>query len=159
MLLDIAMSLGGLISEPNGEAGQGRVEMPEDQQSPHPDPALNALDIMVGAWDLKGRDFVTNEKISGQSTFEWIEGRFFLVHSFNFDYTGRRIAGVEYIGYDEKSGHLKMHVFSTQNPNPLEYTWEVSENHYKGKFSDGNTLIGQWEWPGGGYEAAMTRIR
>jgi hypothetical protein len=147
--------------------------MTEAQQSPKPDPALNALDIMVGTWDLKGRDFTTQEEISGQSTFEWMEGGFFLIHRFNFDYAGRRFAGVEYIGYDEKSGHLKTHVFSIQDPTPLEYTWEVdqesftnwfgdvgSENHYKGKFSDdGNTLIGQWEWPGGGYEATMTRVR
>lgn len=67
---------------------------------------------------------------------------------------------------------MKTHVFSTQAPDPLEYTWEVDEetftnwfgdvgasNHYKGKFSDDhNTLIGQWEWPGGGYEATMTRV-
>jgi hypothetical protein len=147
--------------------------MTEDQQSPKPDPALKVLDVMVGTWDLKGRDFTTREEISGQSTFEWMEGGFFLVHGFNFDYAGRRFAGVEYIGYDEKRGHLRTHVFSTQDPGPLEYTWEVtkdsftnwlgdvgSTNHYMGRFSeDKNTLIGQWEWPGGGYEATMTKIR
>lgn len=142
------------------------------QQSPQPNPALNALEIMVGVWDLKGRDFTTNAEIHGQSTFEWLDGGFFLVHRFNLDYAGRKFAGVEYIGYDEKSGHLKTQVFA-HNPDPLEYTWEVDEhtftnwfgdvgssNRYKGKFSeDRNTLIGQWEWPGGGYHATMTRIR
>jgi hypothetical protein len=145
---------------------------PQDRQEPKPHSGLQALEVMVGTWDLKGRDFTTKEEIRGTSTFEWLEGRFFLVHKFNFDYAGRRFAGVEYIGYDEKSGHLKTHVFSSQNPAPLEYTWEVdehtftnwfgdvgSDNHYKGKFSeDRNTLIGQWEWPGGGYEATMTRL-
>ena len=29
---------------------------------------------------------------------------------------------------------------------------------FKGKFSDdGNTIIGRWEWPEGGYEIAITR--
>jgi hypothetical protein len=74
---------------------------------------------------------------------------------------------------EEKKGYLKTHVFSNQGPHPLEYTWEVdehtftnwfgdvsSENYYKGRFSeDQNTLVGQWEWPGGGYEATMTRIK
>ena len=137
-----------------------------------PHPALKALEIMAGTWELQGRDYTTNEEIHGQSTYEWLEGGFFLVHRFRFDYTGRLFTGVEYIGYDEKSRHLKTHVFSNQNPGPLEYTWEVNEdtfvnwfgevgadNHYQGKFSeDGKTLIGQWEWPGGGYEAVMTRI-
>lgn len=143
------------------------------EQPATPNPALKALDVMVGTWDLKGRDFTTNDEISGQSTFEWMEGGFFLAHRFHFDYAGREFTGVEYIGYDEKSRHLKTHVFSNQNADPLEYTWEVAEgsftnwfgdvgssNRYKGKFSeDHNSLIGQWEWPGGGYEATMTRIR
>jgi hypothetical protein len=35
-----------------------------------------------------------------------------------------------------------------------------SDNHYNDKVSeDKNTLIGQWEWPGGGYEATMIRVR
>jgi hypothetical protein len=136
-------------------------------------PALKALEVMVGVWDLKGRDFTTNEEVRGQSTFEWLDGGFFLVHRFNFDYAGRPFTGVEYIGYDEKSGHLRTHVFGNQNAEPLEYTWEVDEhsftnwfgnagadNRYKGTFSeDRNTLIGQWEWPGGGYEATMIRSR
>ncbi len=30
---------------------------------------------------------------------------------------------------------------------------------YKGRWSDdGNTLSGEWEWPGGGYKETMTRI-
>jgi hypothetical protein len=101
-----------------------------------------------------------------------LDGGFFLVHRFHFDYAGREFTGVEYIGYDEKSGNLKTHVFSSQDPAPLEYTWEVDEHtftnwfgevgaetHYNGRFSeDKDTLIGQWEWPGGGYEATMSRV-
>ena len=143
----------------------------QDIAKPHP--ALNALEIMVGTWDLQRRDFNTNAEIRGQSTFKWLEGGFFLVHRFSFDYAERKFTGVEYIGYDQKSDQLKTHVFSNDGPDPLEHTWEVTEqtftnwygdvgasNRYKGKFSeDSNTLIGQWEWPGGGYEATMTRIR
>ena len=149
-----------------------RDDSQAEQPSPRPHPALRALDVLVGAWDLKGRDFRTNQEIRGQSTFEWLEGGFFLVHRFSFDYAGKAFTGVEYVGYDEKRRHLKTLVFSNHNPGPLEYTWEVDEhtftnwfgdvgadNHYKGKFSENrNTLVGQWEWPGGGYEAVMTRI-
>ena len=145
----------------------------EEQETPRPNPALNALDMMVGTWDLIGRDFITKEEIAGQSTFEWLEDGFFLVHRFKIGYASREFKGIELIGYDEKSGHLKTRVYSNQGADPLEYTWEVDEetftnwfgdvgssNRYKGKFSkDKNTLIGQWEWPGGGYEATMVRIK
>jgi hypothetical protein len=148
-------------------------DLARSDEQPQPNLVLRALDIMVGVWDLTGRDFTSNAEIRGQSTFEWLEGGFFLVHRFSFDYAGRKFTGVEYIGYDQKSGHLKTHVFSNDGPESLEYTWEVTEetftnwygnvgsdNHYTGKFSeDRNTLIGQWEWPGGGYEAIMTRIK
>lgn len=143
-----------------------------EQLSSGPHPPLRALDVMVGVWDLAGRDFTTNQEIRGQSTFDWLEGGLFLVHRFSFDYAGRAFTGVEYIGYDERSEYLKTHVFSNQSPGPLKYTWDVDEhtftnwfgdvgahNHYKGKFSeDRNTLTGQWEWLGGGYKAVMTRI-
>jgi len=146
---------------------------PQEQLLAKPNPALKALEVMVGTWDLKGRDFTTREEIRGQSTFAWLEGGFFLVHRFSIAYADRTFTGVEYIGYDEKSRHLKTHVFANQGPEPLEYTWQVdeysftnwfgevgSENHYKGTFSkDHNTLIGQWEWPGGGYEATLIRIK
>ena len=142
-------------------------------QPPIPHPALKALEIMVGVWDLKGRDFTTKDEIRGPSIFAWLEGGFFLIHRFHLDYAGRVFTGVEYSGYEEKSGHLKTHVFSNQGGDPIEYTWEVdahtftnwfgdvgADNRYKGTFSeDRNTLIGQWEWPGGGYEATMTRVK
>ena len=146
---------------------------PQEQQLAKPNPALRSLEVMIGTWELMGRDFTTNEEIRGQSTFEWLESGFFLVHRFHLSYADRTFIGVEYIGYDEKSGHLKTHVFANQSPNPFEYTWQVdgntftnwfgdvgSENRYKGTFSeDHNMLIGQWKWPGGGYKATMTRIK
>lgn len=156
-----------------GEKVTDNKDIQSVQESAVPSPALKVLDVMVGTWDLKGRDFTTNAEIGGQSTFEWLEGGFFLVHRFRLGYAGKQFAGVEYIGYDEKRRHLRTHVFSNQNPDPLEYTWEVdadtftnwfgdvgASNRYKGRFSeDKNTLIGQWEWPGGGYEASMTKVR
>jgi hypothetical protein len=84
----------------------------------------------------------------------------------------------EYIGYDESNEVLKSSFFSNQGPGPfggvaLEYVWEVGEDilaiwggfvgspaSFKGKFSDDrNTVAGRWEWPGGGYEATMTRVK
>ena len=55
----------------------------------------------------------------------------------------------------------------------LDYVWEVgadtltiwagsvgSPANFKGAFSDDRTTVtGRWEWPGGGYDATMTKVR
>jgi hypothetical protein len=85
--------------------------------------------------------------------------------------------GTEYIGYDEENDNLRSYFFSNEGPGPfgrvaLEYVWEVCEDtftiwggevgspaSFKGRFSDDRTTIsGRWEWPGGGYEATMSRV-
>ena len=103
------------------------------EQQPQPNPVLKSLDVMVGAWDLKGRESGTDEEIHGQVTFEWMEGGFYLVQSVNIAYAGRRITGTEYIGYDESSEALKSYFFSNEGPGPfggvaLEYVWEVGDD-------------------------------
>ena len=140
------------------------------ERPPRPNPALRGLDKLVGTWDVSG------PTICGRVTFEWMEGGFFLVQRIDLDHGGSRIEGTEYIGYDESNGVFKSYVFSSQGPSPfggvtLEYVWEVddvltiwggfvgSPARYRGEFGDdGNTVAGAWEWPGGGYEATMTRV-
>jgi len=46
-----------------------------EDQTPQPDPALKALDVLIGTWDLKGRTLDSDEdNISGWNTFEWLPG-------------------------------------------------------------------------------------
>jgi hypothetical protein len=146
-------------------------------EPPGPNPALGSLEVMVGTWELRGRESGPEGEIHGRPTFEWMEGGFYLVQHVEIDYIGRRIAGTEYIGYDEENDNLKSYFFSNEGPGPfggvaLEYVWEVGEDtltiwggfvgspaSFEGRFSeDRNTVSGRWGWPGGGYEATMTRI-
>ncbi len=148
------------------------------QQAPQPNPALKSLEVMVGTWDLKGRESGTDGEIHGQVSFEWMEGGFYLVQRVDIDFVGRKITGTEYIGYDESGEALKSYFFSNTGPGPfggvaLEYVWDVGDDtltiwggfvgspaNFKGKFSDDhNAITGRWEWPGGGYEATMTRVK
>ena len=141
------------------------------EQPPQPTPDLRSLDRLVGTWEVSGT------YLQGQHTFEWMEGGFYLVQHVEIDYIGHRIAGTEYIGYDEENDNLRSYFFSNEGPGPfgrvaLEYVWEVGEDtftiwggevgspaSFKGRFSDDrNTISGRWEWPGGGYEATMTRV-
>ena|SRR5215216_1031341 len=145
-------------------------------QQPQPNPALKSLDVMVGTWNLKGRESGPGGEIHGQVAFEWMEGGFYLLQRVDMDYLGRKITGTEYIGYDASNDTLESSFFSNEEPGPfggvaLEYVWEVGEDtltiwggyvgspaSFKGNFSDDrSTVVGRWEWPGGGYEATMTR--
>ena len=149
----------------------------QGHDQPGPNPALDSLDVMVGTWDLKGRESGPVGEIHGRVAFEWMEGGFYLVQRVDIDHIGRKITGAEYIGYDESNDVLKSYFFSNHGPGPfggvaLEYVWEVggdtltiwggfvgSPASFEGKFgADRNTVTGRWEWPGGGYEATMTRV-
>jgi hypothetical protein len=106
------------------------------------------------------------------------EGGFYLVQRVDIDYAVKRITGTEYIGYEGSSEALKSYFFSNEGPGSfggvaLEYVWEVGDDaltiwggfvgspaNFRGKFSDDhNTITGRLEWPGGGYEATMIRVR
>ena len=146
-------------------------------QPPQPNAALRSLDVMVGAWDLNGREFGTDGEIQGRLTLEWMEGGFYLVQRVEIDYAGRKVTGVEYVGYDDSNSNLRSYFFSNEGPGPfggvaIEYVWEIGDDSitiwggevgspasFKGTFSeDRNRISGRWEWPGGGYEATLTRI-
>ena len=137
-----------------------------------PNPALKRLDILVGTWSVKGQESESGGEITGQLTFEWMEGGFFFVQRADVNYPEQKIRGVEIIGYDEQKKVLISHYFDNIG-NIFEYLWEVSDSElkiwggyvgsvasFRGKFSDDkNTIIGRWDWPGGGYEATMTRVK
>jgi hypothetical protein len=146
--------------------------MPDDNTNnarahelPQPNPALRSLDVMVGTWELKGRESGPEGEIHGRPTFAWMEDGFYLVQHVD-------------IGYDEENDNLRSYFFGNEGPGPfgqvaLEYVWDVGDDtftiwggevgslaSFKGRFSDDrNTITGRWEWPGGGYEATMTRVK
>jgi hypothetical protein len=130
-----------------------------------PYPVLRTLDRLVGKWK------VTGSFLEGSIAFEWMEGGFFLIQHVDAHHGQQQVKGVEYIGFDEDTQTLRSHYMDTRGSN-LTYTWELqgdilrtwfgdkdSNNFFEGKFSrDGNSYSGKWQWPGGGYEATMTRI-
>lgn len=145
-------------------------------QPPQPSPALEQLDLMVGIWELRGLDHDSGGEILGRLHFEWMEGGFYLVQRVEIDYAGRAVRGTEYTGYQESTGKLRSYFFSSEGPGPfgdvaLEYVWELTENalriwggdvgspaSFRGEISpDFDVIAGAWRWPGGGYEATMTR--
>ncbi len=144
-----------------------------EYQMPEPDSRLKALDILVGTWDITGPD------IAGKVTYQWMEGKFFLIQYVDLEQYGQKMKGMEIIGFergfgdDKPSEDIKSRYFDSVG-NTFDYTYEMegdlltiwggekgSPAYFKGKFSaDGNTNTGAWVYPdGGGYESTMTRIK
>jgi hypothetical protein len=140
------------------------------QQTAKPNPDLKSLDRLVGTWRLTG-------DAQGQLRYDWMEGGFFLLQHFDFKRGSRTNKGIEFIGHIHRFGakpsaEIRSRVYSSLDGLTLDYVYELdgdrltiwggekgSPAYYKGKFSeDGNTLTGQWVYPGGGYNTTATRI-
>jgi hypothetical protein len=145
---------------------------PQDQQeTPKPNPDLQALDRLVGTWKVAGG-------AEGTVAYEWLEGNFFLLQHVDLEQYGQRIKGIEVIGHLKPfeaaaSEDIKSRYYDSMG-NTLDYVYELdgdtltiwagergSPAYYKGTFSaDGNSCAGAWVYPGGGgYESTMTRVK
>jgi hypothetical protein len=141
------------------------------EQVPSPSPDLAGLNRLVGTWKVSGG-------VEGTSTYEWMEGGFFMLQHVEFaGQDGQLIKGMEIIGHlrpfgEEPSEHIRSRFYDTVG-NTLDYVYEVegdtltiwggekgSPAYFRGTFSaDGNTCSGGWVYPGGGgYESTMTRV-
>lgn len=130
-----------------------------------PYPELQQLDRLVGRWKVEG------SFLEGHTTYEWMEGGFFLIQHIDARAGGHAVNGIEYIGFDEDTQTLRSHLMDVHGSN-FTYTWQIdgdtltiwfgeqgSDNFFEARFSeDGNTYEGAWQWPGGGYDAIATRI-
>jgi hypothetical protein len=140
------------------------------QQPPEPNPDLKDLDRLVGTWEVSGG-------AQGKATYEWMEGGFFLVQRVDLEQYGQRIKGIEIIGHErpfgaEPSEDTKSRFYDNMG-NTLDYVYELegdtltiwggekgSPAYYRGTFSDdGDTVSGEWVYPGGGYRSTMTRVK
>lgn len=141
-----------------------------EQQPPTPDPDLDDLDRLVDTWDVSGGT-------EGTITYEWMDGRFFLIQRVDLEQHGQSITGIEIIGHErefgaEPSEEIRSRFYDSTG-NTLDYVYEMdgdtltiwgeekgSPAYFEGEFSDDDdTLAGEWVYPdGGGYESTMTRV-
>jgi hypothetical protein len=140
------------------------------QQSPQPSPALKSLGRLVGTWEVSGG-------AQGRVRFEWMEGGFFLIQHVDLEQYGQKVKGIEIIGHERPFGEepreeIKSRFYDNMG-NTLDYVYELEGNtltiwggekgspaYSKGTFEeDGDTLSGEWVYPGGGgYRSTMTRV-
>ena len=140
-------------------------------EAPAPPADLKALgDRLVGSWKISG-------EAEGETSWEWLEGGFFLIQRGWSRREGAEQKYLQIIGYDRMPGAEPADAITgrlyTNQGDTLAYVCEIdgdtmtiwmgeknSPAVYVGTFSaDGNTIEGSWEWPGGGYQETMTRVR
>jgi Protein of unknown function (DUF1579) len=126
--------------------------MAESPNLPEPDPALRRLDRLVGTWSMEGNLVGSDEKnISGETTFRWLPGGFFLEQSVRIDFMGLVIESLELIGYDPESDTFPSTVYSNLSPAPLPYRWDVKADTVTIAVSYGpldSTFTGSWREDG-----------
>lgn len=139
------------------------------QESPQPSAGLRALDRLIGTWAVTGG-------VEGTVRYEWMPGEFFLIQHVELNQYGERVTGFEVIGnlrpFGEPPSEDVWSRFYDSQGNTLDYVYELdgdtltiwggakgSPAYFRGTFSaDGNTLDGDWVYPGGGgYHSTMTR--
>jgi hypothetical protein len=130
---------------------------------------LKQLDRLVGTWEVSGG-------ATGTTTYEWMDGGYFLIQHGLLEQHDHQVRFTEIIGREHKFGEepgtdLHSRVYDADG-NTLDYVYELdgdvltiwggfkgSPAYFRGTFSaDGDRLAGDWVYPGGGgYPATMVR--
>jgi Protein of unknown function (DUF1579) len=119
------------------------------------------LEALVGRWRTEGWTRETAEvpaaRIEAVDTYEWLPGRFALLHSVDARVGEERVEGAEIIGWDPARGAYLTQYFGSDGPNAYEASlaeedgalvWRMRSpaDRFTGTFSDdGNTITGHWE--------------
>jgi hypothetical protein len=123
---------------------------------PTPDPALKHLDRFVGTWTMEGHLVGSDEiAITGEATYRWLPGGFFMEQHFKANFMGIDIDSTEMIGYDPQTGTFPSTVFSNLSPVPLPYRWEIDGDDVKIAVSYpplDATFTGRWSEDGKSFE-------
>jgi len=147
-----------------------------------PAPQMLKLGIMIGTWQMSGRNPSTGEELHGQTTFSWLDGNSFMIKQIEAD----GLRGLEIIGYNSSIDRCTSFYFDSRGK-ALTFAYDVDDTSitvtptgsvagvstvqldippdmapaFKGRFSaDGDTITGPWKGSGGiSFEAVMRRVK
>ena len=88
------------------------------QQSKTPAAAHKQLEIFIGKWINEGELLpagdAPGEKILTSDVYEWLPGKFFVLHTAYGRVGDLPVGAVEVIGYDEATDTYRTHLFDSQ---------------------------------------------
>jgi Protein of unknown function (DUF1579) len=122
-------------------------------------PEHELLDVFIGKWITEGETIPTDDapaaKILASDIYEWVAGRFFVLHTAYGRIGDTDVGGIELIGYDPKVKRYRTHFFdsqgniSNQDLTFRDGTWTWSGQHARATLvvsDDGNTMPTRHEW-------------
>lgn len=126
-----------------------------------PGPTETRLAALVGRWQTQGRTREGADSpsaaIDAVDTYEWLPGRFALLHTVDARVGEDHVEGAEIIGWDPARDAYVTQYFGSDGPNAYEASladeggvlvWSMRSqtDRFTGRFSaDGNTVTGHWE--------------
>lgn len=128
-----------------------------------PSAEIQRLDLFVGKWKTEGETHASAEApavtVTGMDTYEWMAGKFFLVHRANRHIGNEELNTIKFIGYDASIQTYTCHCFDSRGNSDLlqadfhDPIWTIKgkSSRFTGMLaSAGNTLTGKWEQSSGG---------
>jgi Protein of unknown function (DUF1579) len=122
-------------------------------------PEHDLLSSLVGKWITEGEtipnDASPAQKILASDIYEWVPGRFFVIHTAYGRIGEQSVGGIELIGYDEHAGAFRTQFFDSQgNVSTQEltfgdgvWTWIGPHARARGVLStDGTAMPTRHEW-------------
>src|SRR5207253_236531 len=95
-------------------------------QMPTPATALQRLEKLVGAWDIRGRTPNAQEDdIRGRVIVEWLPGGHLLQQRGEMELGDTKIRSLEIVCYDPAKDIFPSYVYSDIESVPLPYFWDV----------------------------------
>ncbi|HEY3192834.1 MAG TPA: DUF1579 family protein [Solirubrobacterales bacterium] len=87
-----------------------------EHEAPEPGPEHARLEVFIGKWINEGVTVGTPEeaKILTSDVYEWIPGRFAVLHTAYGRIGEMGVGGVEVLGYDAERGNYTSHFFDSQ---------------------------------------------
>ena len=134
--------------------------------------ALNGLDVLTGRWEMEasfaagafGPGSPATTERGGLTTFEWLEGRYFVIQRFEVENPAAP-SGIAIIGPGGVPGTLEQHYYDSRGVARVYQasmdgvTWKLWREapgfwqRYSGVVSeDGSMIAGAWEKSGDGLE-------
>jgi hypothetical protein len=134
------------------------IKLQSQGQSIAPSPEIQRLHLFVGTWKIEGETHAGVDasavKVTGMDTYEWLAGKFFLVHRADRQIGNEQLNTIEFIGYDPSSQTYTCHSFDSRGNSDLFqanfrdpiWTIEGKSSRFTGMFAtSGHTLTGKWE--------------
>jgi hypothetical protein len=122
-------------------------------------PELDLLNSLIGTWMTVGRTIPTDGapglEIHASDIYEWVAGRFFVVHTAYGSIGESDVGGIEMIGYDAEAGRFRTTFFDSQGNvsnqdltyNDGTWTWSGPHTRATGVLGDdGRSMPTLHEW-------------